>query len=264
MQGCIGCCPRYLPMGPQSRTHFFLHMKPTLAKRSSSQLGFSDLQGFKFEKFPHSALPSHHPHRQLQFAPRARLSLEVGFVLRLLFNQRKAFFLFTNTFPTRKYSCFWARLKEPVAGSQQPPPDFLVSLSSISSRCDTFQATFRCRHSLTQELAANSSQYFETTPIEQAQPNFSFVQTVAWRKPTITKMTLIMSSNRRRYLTMARLLTPSPSFASPDAIKVGKQDETSAAMDDGDIIAKNRLVIRKHEPVPRSTIYRILDSFRTL
>lgn len=64
---------------------------------------------------------------------------------------------------------------------------------------------------------------------------------------------------------MAHLLTPSHSFPSSDAIGVSNGHENLTAVDDGGIIAaKNRLVIRKHEPVPKSTIHRILVGFRTL
>lgn len=77
--------------------------------------------------------------------------------------------------------CFWTRLKEPVAGGQQPLANPRISLSAISSGCDTFQATFRCRRPLTQDLAANRAQYFENASIQQAQPNLLFVQTAALR-----------------------------------------------------------------------------------
>ncbi|KAG8167033.1 hypothetical protein KVR01_002722 [Diaporthe batatas] len=56
-------------------------------------------------------------------------------------------------------------------------------------------------------------------------------------------MTLIISRSRGRYLKMSRLLTPSTTFPSSDAIGVGNQNDNLAANDDGDIIARNRLAI---------------------
>lgn len=47
---------------------------------------------------------------------------------------------------------------------------------------------------------------------------------------------------------MAELITPTSSFRSAGAIDLGPQDDDLAAVEDGDVIAKNRLVIRKYDP----------------
>ena len=47
---------------------------------------------------------------------------------------------------------------------------------------------------------------------------------------------------------MAHLITPSSSFRPAGAIDLRDKDDNLAAVDDADVIANNRLVIRKHEP----------------
>lgn len=47
---------------------------------------------------------------------------------------------------------------------------------------------------------------------------------------------------------MAQIITPSSSFRSEDATGLNPQDDDLAAADNGDVIVKNKMVIRKYEP----------------
>lgn len=47
---------------------------------------------------------------------------------------------------------------------------------------------------------------------------------------------------------MAHIVTPSSTVRSADAIGLNHQDDELQAVDDGDVIVKNKMVIRKYEP----------------
>jgi hypothetical protein len=55
------------------------------------------------------------------------------------------------------------------------------------------------------------------------------------------------------------LTTPTSSPCSTDAIDLKPQDDDTAAAGDGDVIAKNRLVIRKHKD-SFSSAHRLLST----
>lgn len=55
---------------------------------------------------------------------------------------------------------------------------------------------------------------------------------------------------------MAHIVTPSSTVRSADAIGLNHQDDELEAVDDGDVIVKNKMVIRKYEP--RFAVHRLL------
>lgn len=60
-------------------------------------------------------------------------------------------------------------------------------------------------------------------------------------------MALIISNSRGNCLKMAHLITPSPSLRSANTINLTAGDDDLRAVHDDDVIAKNRMLIRKHE-----------------
>lgn len=60
-------------------------------------------------------------------------------------------------------------------------------------------------------------------------------------------MALIISNSRGNCLKMAHLITPSPSLRSANMIDLPAGDDNLGAVHDDDVIAKNRMVIRKLE-----------------
>lgn len=78
-------------------------------------------------------------------------------------------------------------------------------------------------------------------------------------------MVLIISDSRRACLKMAHLITPSPSLRSAGAINatIENNDDLRKFHDD-DIVAKNRLIIRKldssHSTVSHLSCFGTLES----